>query len=439
MQISLPMTEEAVHQPDCHCLPAGWRCRKLSHVITRIESGTSVNAEDRQARYGEIGVLKLSCIRDGMFDPAEHKTVWPHEESRVSAPVHGGTIIMSRKNTTELVGANAYSSQEIPGLYLSDLLWQLHVNQNEANPRWLAYLLASSGARKRISAQASGTSHSMKNIVKGQVLALTFGFPPLDEQACIVEILDDADAAVRATEKLIDAKIAHKRALAERLLIGRYRCARFIRSRGQHSINKQTFPLDWQSVEIGEISTQVNRRNPGGHSYPVLSCTKHSGLVLSSEYFGRRIHSEDLTTYKLVKRGQFAYATNHIEEGSIGLQDLCDVGLISPMYTVFAADKSRIDTRFLFALLKTEMYRHQFEAATNGTVNRRGSLRWPGFARIRIPLPTLEEQQYISAILELCDHEINLLRRQLGAQKQQKQALMQKLLTGALRVKEFRS
>ena len=34
--------------------------------------------------------------------------------------------------------------------------------------------------------------------------------------------------------------------------------------------------------------------------------------------------SDDTSTYKMVKRGQFAYATNHIEEGSIGIQKLHD-------------------------------------------------------------------------------------------------------------------
>src|SRR5438128_1303555 len=89
--------------------------------------------------------------------------------------------------------------------------------------------------------------------------------------------------------------------------------------------------------------------------------------------------SEDLSAYKLVRRGQFAYATNHIEEGSIGLQDICDVGLVSPMYTVFKVDEDQVDTSFLFRLLKTETYRQIFASATHSSIDRRGALRWAGF------------------------------------------------------------
>ena len=108
-------------------------------------------------------------------------------------------------------------------------------------------------------------------------------------------------------------------------------------------------------------------------------------------YFGKRVFSADTSGYKVVRRGQFAYATNHIEEGSIGLLEDADAGLVSPMYTVFEAEPNRVHARFLFALFKTEFYRHIFEINTNASVNRRGSLRWSQFKTIRVALPTIEE------------------------------------------------
>ena len=151
------------------------------------------------------------------------------------------------------------------------------------------------------------------------------------------------------------------------------------------------------------------------------------------EYFGRQIYSDDTSTYKIVKRGQFAYATNHIEEGSIGYQDLYNEALISPMYTVFETNK-QVDDAFLYRVLKTELYRHIFEVNTSASVNRRGSLRWSGFSKIHVPLPSLDEQQAIAAVLQTADEEIGLLERKLAALRQQKQGLMQRLLTGEVRV-----
>ena len=171
----------------------------------------------------------------------------------------------------------------------------------------------------------------------------------------------------------------------------------------------------------------------GGRDLPVLSCTKYDGLVDSLTYFGRQIFSEDTSTYKVVRRHQFAYATNHIEEGSIGYQDLYDEALISPMYTVFATAPG-VDDRFLYALLKTEMYRQIFERSTSASVARRGSLRWNEFARIHVPLPSLAEQTAIVDVLHACDQEIALLSRKLTLLQQQKQGLMQQLLTGKVRL-----
>ncbi len=116
----------------------------------------------------------------------------------------------------------------------------------------------------------------------------------------------------------------------------------------------------------------------------------------------------DTSVYKIVRRGQFAYATNHIEEGSIGLLDSINEGLVSPMYTVFKT-KEVIYAPFLYKVFKTELYRHIFSINTSASVDRRGSLRWKQFRQINIPLPAIEEQMKISACIDACDKEIKLL------------------------------
>jgi type I restriction enzyme S subunit len=135
-----------------------------------------------------------------------------------------------------------------------------------------------------------------------------------------------------------------------------------------------------------------------------------------------------------VAQGQFAYATNHIEEGSIGYQDVYDKGLVSPMYTVFETNKL-VDDSYLYKVLKSVVYLHIFRANTSSSVDRRGSLRWKEFAKLPIPLPPIEEQKQIAAILTTARQEIYLLKKQAEAYRKQKRGLMQRLLTGEWRVK----
>src|SRR5690606_37015243 len=107
-------------------VPGHWEVKALKNVISRIESGVSVNAIDTPAAEGEIGVLKTSCVYRGWFEPVENKAVVPEEYERVGCPVTAGTLIVSRMNTPDLVGAAGMVGESNPGLFLPDRLWQVH-------------------------------------------------------------------------------------------------------------------------------------------------------------------------------------------------------------------------------------------------------------------------------------------------------------------------
>lgn len=257
--------------------------------------------------------------------------------------------------------------------------------------------------------------------------------PQICTQRDTAELLSTWDTAIQKTEQMIAAKEQQHRALSSRLLFGLTRFKK-------HGVSKAK-PLHWFStsnawsvVEIGKVAREISAVNDTGGNLPVLSCTKYDGLVDSLEYFKKQVFSHDTAKYKLVRRGQFAYATNHIEEGSIGYQDVAPMGLVSPIYTVFEADTSRVDNGYLYKLLKTERLRQIFAASTSASVNRRGSLRWKDFARIHIPLPPLDEQRAIRNVLDTGKREIDLLKSEVAAFKTQKRGLMQKLLTGEWRL-----
>lgn len=257
--------------------------------------------------------------------------------------------------------------------------------------------------------------------------------PPVEEQATIAELLTQWNSAIEKTERLITAKQKRNESLANQLLFGHVRFGqRNIRT--TKSLHWFSAPSDWQVVEISKVAREVSALNSSDDGLPVLSCTKYDGLVDSLEYFDKQVFSHDTSKYKVVGRGQFAYATNHIEEGSIGYQDFVDAGLVSPIYTVFQSDAKKIDDGYFYKLLKTEKLRQIFSARTNSSVDRRGSLRWKDFARIHIPLPSLDEQREINAVLDDAKREIVLLQTEVKALKQQKRGLMQKLLTGQWRV-----
>lgn len=259
--------------------------------------------------------------------------------------------------------------------------------------------------------------------------------PPLPEQRKIADILTTWDGALTHLDALIEAQERRKKALMQQILTGRRRLKGFDQSKGKIASDRfGIYPADWKRVRLGEITHEVPTKNAQGTDLPVLSCTKHRGLVLSQEYFGKRVYAEDTSGYRIVQRGEFAYATNHIEEGSIGYQHLCDAGLVSPIYTVFKTTEA-VDDNYLFRVLKSPLLIHFYQINTSASVDRRGSLRYDEFSRIHIWLPGKEEQTAIAQVFDTIDQQLTLLRTQRTALDQQKRGLMQRLLTGKLRVK----
>jgi type I restriction enzyme, S subunit len=220
-------------------------------------------------------------------------------------------------------------------------------------------------------------------------------------------------------EALIVKKRAIKKATMQQLLTGKTRLP--------------GFSGEWLTKKITEIATPSGERNTTATELPVLTCSKHFGFVDSLGYFKNQVFSHDLRSYKVIRRGQIGYPANHIEEGSIGLQDLYDIALVSPIYVVFRPEG--VSSYFLHRLLKLDSYRQKFATATNSSVDRRGSLRWPAFSQIAVTIPPREEEQLaIASVLSDMDVEIAALEARREKTRSIKQGMMQQLLTGRIRL-----
>ena len=291
-------------------------------------------------------------------------------------------------------------------------LWVTDFKGN--NPKYVFHLYSFLDLSKF----ASGSGVPTLN--RNDVHASKFAIPPTHEQNKIVEVLDFWDTAIEKQSELIEKLKLRKRALMQQLLTGKKRLP--------------GFSGEWIHMPIKTFAKEVSNRNVGGANHIVLSCTKYDGLVPSLEYFGKQIYSNDLSSYKIIPQGHFAYATNHIEEGSVGYQSSYENGLISPMYTVFVTNKEKVNDTFLYAVLKSHHLIYLYKSMMEGSINRRGGLRWDSFSTIKIDLPPLNEQKAISTFLKDADKEIELANEKLASMQSQKRGLMQQLLTGKKRI-----
>lgn len=207
-------------------IPVAWEYRKLKFLIKYIESGVSVNAGNEPATKLEYGVLKTSCVSKMVFIPSENKSVNKDEYDRVKCHVCGNTIIVSRMNTPDLVGACAYIEKNINNLFLPDRLWQVHFN-DDVNVKYVYYCLISPYIRNYYSSLSTGTSSSMQNISQGQFANAIITYPSLEEQKEIVEFLDkrtaEIDSLISEKESLINDLEAYKKSLIYEVVTGKRR------------------------------------------------------------------------------------------------------------------------------------------------------------------------------------------------------------------------
>nr|WP_087003375.1 restriction endonuclease subunit S [Rhizobium sullae] len=195
-----------------------------------------------------------------------------------------------------------------------------------------------------------------------------------------------------------------------------------------------SIPQDWEEIRFGKVAREVSARNRESNDIPVLSVTKHNGFVRSSEYFSRSVHSDDTSNYKVVRKGQFAYATIHLDEGSIALLKEFDRGIISPMYTVFETDADFVCSDYLFRCLKRFALSGRFDPYSNGGVNRRKSISFSDLQAFRFALPPLAEQRAIADVLDTVDDTIKLRESAIAAIANAKFAVMRQLLTRGVRL-----
>ena len=378
---------------------------------------------------GGIPVIKVRNIMNGAViekdllrtSPAIHRQ---YKRSELKA----GDLLLSIRGTT---GRVAIVPTSLDGANITQDTARIRVSTEDSS-KYLYYALQSSELQRQIKLNTVG--QAVKGINIAEVKRLKVYHPNQNRQNKIAQILSTWDKAIEATDKLIENCKAQKKALMQQLLMGKKRFPGFVIKKGSFKTKYGPLPNDWDFVQIGDVAKEVSERNNLGGQVPVLSCSKYDGFVDSLKYFKKKVYSDDTSNYKVVRKGLFGFPSNHIEEGSIGYQDMCDVGIVSPIYTVFKTD-GKIHDGYLYKLLKTDHYRQIFSASTNASVDRRGSLRWKEFRKIRIPFPGIREQEEISGAIDQEGMLLSNLQLQLDLLQDQKKALMQQLLTGKRRMK----
>jgi len=381
-----------------------WKRVRLEAVCTKITDGTH-----KTPKYVENGVCFLSAknINNGYLNVTNCKfiTTEEHKDLKKRCFPEAGDVMLSKSGS---LGEAVIVPDLDFEFSVFESLALLKVDRRKVVPEFLQQLLSSPQSKKYFHSITTGLAVKHLHLVDLRKMRLIL--PPVQEQTAIADLLSTWDAAIEKIEKLIAAKGKRYSWLLSRL------------------ISDKRHPRG----HIRDFAKEVSIRNRDGAISQVLSVTNHSGFVLPEDQFERRVASSDLSNYKIVTRGQYAYNPSRVNVGSIARLNDWDEGVLSPMYVVFELDENKIESDFFHHWLQSHEAKQRIKKSAQGSV--RETVSFGDFSAIPFPLPPEEQQQEIAGILNTAQQEIALLKNLADACRLQKRGLMQKLLTGQWRV-----
>jgi type I restriction enzyme M protein len=164
-------------------------------------------------------------------------------------------------------------------------------------------------------------------------------------------------------------------------------------------------PENWRQLNYGDVMFETDERAGPGTTLPVLSVTKRRGPMLASERFGKVMHGRNLAKYRVARRGQIVADPMLLWDGSIGIQQVVDAGLVSPDYRVYQSKGNALPSFLGFAVRSPTALPH-YKGGARGTNVRRNRIARDAFLRIPILLPPPDEQELIAEAMMTVDMAI---------------------------------
>lgn len=377
-------------------LPSGWKVVRLGEIaeksilknrnnsIKLVLSNSAINGLVAQNEYFDKDIANKENIQDYYI-------------------VHLGDFVynprISQNAPTGPINRNMFSKGIVSPLYT------VFSVQDETLAKFLAYFFQTIVWQNQVKSVANyGARHDRINITDNTFFSLKILLPPLDEQEKIAEILSTWDEAINLTINLIENKKQFKKALMQNLLTAKIRFPEF---KDEWKFIKLSDLLDYEQPTQYLVS---NENYDDSFDIPVLTAGKTFILGYTNET--KNIFSDNLP---VIIFDDFTTATQFVN---------FPFKVKSSAIKILKQKDKLVNIKLIYEIMQM----------INFVADDHKRYWISEFQDIDIKLPNLNEQQKIAEVLTACDDEINLLNLKLENLKKQKQGLMQKLLSGKVRI-----
>ncbi len=383
-----------------HPLPRGWQEKKISD-ISEVTSSKRIYEKEYVKngipfyRGKEITLLKNKEKIKELFYISEERYI--ELKNNYGVPKKNDILITA----VGTIG-NAYMIDDDKPFYFKDgnLIWLKNIKEY---PKFLEFLFEYN--QNKILEISMGSSQKALTIIKLE--NLSFYFPPLDEQKRIAEVLSLCDKLIENLTKLIEKKEIYKKGVMQRVLTGK------VRFNG--------FKDEWREINLRDIVEEYSIPNTNKLKQYTIG---KNGIKELDDFR----HSID--KHKVFKKNDLIVGIG-IDEINVNIN--LDYGCCSPVYRVYSINTNLLNPKFGYFYIRKAIDRIK-NKITRKSTRREFEFDHKEFIKYSILLPSLEEQNKIAELLTLIDKDIEILKQLLHLRKLQKKGVMQKLLTGEVRI-----
>lgn len=200
----------------------------------------------------------------------------------------------------------------------------------------------------------------------------------------------------------------------------------------QRKIPKLRFPnynCEWEKYRLDDLLIERSLLCTQSEKNPLVSFTVEQGVTPKTERYDREalvVGNKKSKKYKLTLMDDIVYNPANLKFGAIS-RNKYGRAVFSPIYVTLEVKSDSVTSRFLEYILTRKRFIDKALRYQQGTVYERQSVNVESFLLQTINIPSINEQNLISNLLDKYDKNITLHQRKLDNLKLKKKALLQKL------------
>lgn len=262
--------------------------------------------------------------------------------------------------------------------------------------------------------------------------------PPCEEQDQIVRFLDwkvsSINKLINIKKKEIKAIDALKRSMVSHAITRGLTTDAPMKDSGVKWLGD--IPAHWKITKLRQILHPVSEKNHP--EFPLLSVVREQGVILRDVEDKEANHNfipDDLSGYKVVRKGQFAMNKMKAWQGSYGVSDY--TGIVSPAYFIF--DIAFENLEYFHYAIRSKVYVNFFAQASDGIRVGQWDLQMDKMKEIPFIVPPADEQiaivKYIKQALPQYDAAIEKLTEEVAVLEEYKNKVIADAVTGKIDVR----